>query len=127
MKSRHLALPIVPFLFCVAAFSQADPSKPAPAASQQSFEKLKALAGSWVGTYEGKPEDVSLRVTSSGNALMHEATQVGVEADPITFFYLEEDRLLLTHYCDAGNRPRMVEKVSPDGKTIEFELLEVEI
>ena len=42
--------------------------------AQKSFTSLKTLAGSWQGTYDGKPVQVSLRVTSMGNTLMHEMT-----------------------------------------------------
>jgi hypothetical protein len=45
--------------------------------------------------------------------------------DPITMLYMEGDKLTLTHYCDAGNRPRMIATASPDGKTVEFELVDV--
>ena len=51
--------------------------------AQKSFDKLKTLAGSWEGRFEGKPLQVSLRVTSMGNALMHEMKGDGPE-DPIT-------------------------------------------
>jgi hypothetical protein len=74
---------------------------------------------------DGKQVHASLRVTSMGNAIMHEMTGAGRPDDPITMLYLDNDRLLLTHYCDAGNRPRMTGKISPDGKTVEFEFLDV--
>jgi len=126
MKSLRLVLPVVLMSFATVAFAQSD--------AQKSFDKMKAMAGSWEGhvttfpqqgEIEGKLMKVSLRVTSMGNALMHEMTGGGRPDDPITMFYLDTDRLLLTHYCDAGNRPRMVGKASPDGKTVDFDFLDV--
>jgi len=126
MKSLRFALSLVLISLFTVALAQSD--------AQKSFDKLKTLAGSWQGIVktippepdiEGKPMQVTLRVTSMGNALMHEATGAGRPDDPITMFYLDSDRLLLTHYCDAGNRPRMVGKLSPDGKTVEFDFLDV--
>ena len=99
------------------AFAQSD--------AQKSFNQLKSLAGSWEGTMDGKPMQISLRVTSMGNALVHEMTIAGRSDDPVTMVYLDGDRLLLTHYCDAGNRPRMVATATPDGKTVDFHFLDV--
>jgi hypothetical protein len=93
--------------------------------AQKAFEKMKTLAGSWDGSIMGLSTHITIRVTSSGNAILHEATGPGRPDNPITMFYVGEDRLLLTHYCDAGNRPRMVGKISPDGKTVEFDFLDV--
>jgi hypothetical protein len=124
MKSLSLKLSVVLMSLCTVAFAQSD--------AQKSFDQLKTLAGSWEGKIsvpgtpmDGKATHVTLRVTSMGNALMHEMTGAGRPDDPITMLYMEGDRLLLTHYCDAGNRPRMSGKMSPDGKTVEFEFLDV--
>ena len=115
MKTRCLSMAVVLLLISTAALAQS--------AAQKSFEQLKSLAGSWDGTIEGQTMHVTLRVTSMGNAIMHEMKGSGPD-DPITMFNLDGDRLLLTHYCDAGNQPRMVATISPDGKTIVFNFLE---
>jgi hypothetical protein len=98
---------------------------PAQSDAQKTFEIMKTLAGSWDGSIMGLSTHITIRVTSSGNAILHEATGAGRPDNPITMFYVDGDRLLLTHYCDAGNRPRMVGKISPDGKAVEFDFLDV--
>jgi hypothetical protein len=108
---------------------------------QKSFDQMKSLAGTWdaqittippvAESGDGAVAQISMRVTSRGNALVHEMKQAGTPDDPakydhpVTMIYLDSDRLVLTHYCDAGNRPRMVGKVSADGKTVDFDFLDV--
>jgi hypothetical protein len=116
MKFLRFMLSVVLMSLSTVAFAQSD--------AQKSFDKLKTLAGSWEGTFEGKTMQVSLRVTSMGNTLMHEITGGGRPDDPITMLHLDGDRLLMTHYCDAGNQPRLVGTTSPDGKTITFDFLD---
>jgi len=133
MKSHRVILPVLLASLSVVGFAQSD--------AQKSFDRLKALAGTWEGPVtvvpamaemsSDKPLRISMRVTSRGNALVHEMQEAATPEDPtkydhpVTMFYLDNNRLLLTHYCDAGNRPRMAAKISPDGKTLEFDFLDV--
>src|SRR5207237_8707478 len=71
--------------------------------AQKAFEKLKSLAGSWEGSYMGISMKMTIRVTSTGNAILHEGTASARPDDPTTMIYVDGDRLLLTHFCDAGN------------------------
>ena len=90
--------------------------------AQKNFDKMKSLAGSWKGkTSDGRPVEISYRVTSGGSALMSE---IKSEDDMITMFHLDGDRLLLTHYCGTGNQPRMQATTSPDGKSVAFDFLD---
>ena len=143
MKSLRFVQLLV--LLSAAAFAQSDmnhaAAKPAPSAAQQSFTTMKTMSGEWEGSVtveppipemsDGKPLHVSLRVTSRGNALVHEMQEADTPIDPkkydhpITLMYVDGDRLYLTHYCDAGNRPRMTGATSPDGKKVEFEFLDL--
>jgi hypothetical protein len=142
MKSHALALFVLLMSLSTAAFAQSDaqPSSaaPAPTEAEGSFATLKALAGEWEGVVdiaempEMKPRmHVSIRVTSRGNVVVHEFQEAGTLLDPtqfdhpVTMFYVDEDQLNLVHYCDAGNRPRMIGTRSEDGKTFDFELVEI--
>jgi len=98
---------------------------PSQTDAQKAFERLKTLAGSWQGTIMGMTVQETIRVTSRGNAILHEMTSSAMPDNPITMIYVDGDRLLLTHYCDSGNRPRMVGKISPDGNTVEFNLVDI--
>jgi hypothetical protein len=108
MKSR-IALSVLFVLIAATAFASD---------ATATFKKLKTLKGYWTGmASDGRPIQVSNRVTSGGSALM--SAMQGQE-DTVTMIHLDGDRVLLTHYCATGNQPRMVGTVSPDGKTITF-------
>jgi putative NIF3 family GTP cyclohydrolase 1 type 2 len=63
-------------------------------------------------------------VTAGGTALLSEIEGHGGE-DMISMFHLDgPDRLLLTHYCGAGNQPRMQATASSDGKTFVFDFVD---
>jgi len=94
---------------------------------QKSFDALKSLAGDWVGKDPtGKPMQVSYRVTSGGSAMMSELRKSidGESEDMISMIHMDGGRLLLTHYCQTGNQPRMSAAASPDGKTITFTMVD---
>jgi hypothetical protein len=132
MKTLRLVLPLALLIITTAAFADSD--------AQKSFDKLKTLAGNWEGAVVMPPDSgmstdkaihVSLRTTSRGNALVHEMQEAGTPLDatkydhPVTMLYLDGDRLTLVHYCDAGNRPRMAGKLSPDGRKVEFDFVDL--
>lgn len=143
MKSRVL-LPFMLLSLATVAFAQHEMQTSATqpqSDAQKSFAELKSLAGTWRGPITVDPPrsdvksgamgQISLRVTSRGNALVHEMQAADTPLDatkydhPVTMFYVDDDRLTLIHYCDAGNRPRMVARTSPDGKTVEFDFVDV--
>src|SRR5437016_12538491 len=96
------------------AFAQSDahkmdePKAPAPKSeAQTSFDALKTLAGDWEGPVKTdmpveakvdiKPLHVSMRVTSRGNALVHEFQEAGTRLDPA-----KDDHPVTRSYLDVA-------------------------
>lgn len=142
MTFLRLLLPVVLLSLSPGAFAQSavheHPVAPVPSEALKSFAAMKTLAGEWEGlvTVKEMPGfsmrmNVSLRVTSRGNAIVHEMQEAGTPLDPtkydhpVTMLYVDADRLTLVHYCDAGNRPRMIGTLSPDGTAIDFEFADI--
>jgi hypothetical protein len=137
MKRFQLLLTCAALMPVLLAFSA---HASAQSDAQKSFDSLKTLAGAWKGPVTVDPPQpdmaidgpiwVTMRVTSRGNALVHEIKQPGTpddtkKDDPVTMIYLDNDHLNLVHYCDAGNRPHMVARQSADGKTVEFDFADL--
>ncbi|MGH9644302.1 MAG: hypothetical protein ACRD3Q_18010 [Terriglobales bacterium] len=91
--------------------------------AEKSFHQLATLEGNWVGkSSQGQPVEVSFRMIAGGSALMSEIHGHGPE-NMITMFHMDGDRLIMTHYCGAGNQPRM-KVVSADAKSVSFEFFD---
>jgi hypothetical protein len=125
---------------CHCAFAQSPPAQ-VPAVGQNaraansdaeiSFAALKGLAGTWTGQVTTDPPNpdingpiqVTIRVASRGNVVVHEIAPGGVP-EP-TMIYVEDDRLTLVHYCEAGNRPRLVARKSKDSNSVDFHFVDI--
>ena len=94
----------------VAALALAASAAAAPAPSAEAaFEKLKQLAGSWDAEVAGMPGmdvTVSWKVTAGGSAVV-ETLFEGAPHEMVSVYFIDRGVLRMTHYCAAGNQPRM--------------------
>jgi hypothetical protein len=112
-STRIASVIILALAAATAALAQTD--------AQKAFATIKNMPGSWEGSASsGHPLQVTFKVVSGGSAVMSEIMGHGPE-NMVSMIHLDgPNRLLMTHYCGAGNQPRMQATVSPDGKTITF-------
>lgn len=124
-RTRLMALTLeiaVGLGFAGPAFSQTQKYNPANATP--AFEKLKTLVGHWEATTEKGKASATYQLVSGGTALL-EHLKVPGESEMITVYYLDGNRLLLTHYCTAGNQPRMqAGTFDPTTNRIDFQFLD---
>jgi hypothetical protein len=101
-------------LLSIVAVAQSDSAK--------AFEKMKLLAGTWTGkNAEGHTVTDRFEITSAGGSLMSE---LNADEPMTSMFYMDGDRLMMTHFCPSKNQPRMKATVSPDGNSITFDFLD---
>jgi hypothetical protein len=87
----------------------------------ESFDALRVLEGTWVSTepgQDGKPYELVFKLTANGTALV-ETMFPGAKHEMVNTYHLDNDKLLVTHYCAQGVQPRM-KLTSHEGNTLKF-------
>jgi hypothetical protein len=87
------------------------------------LDLIKKLQGDWVEVGpDGKPTNKvvsTYRVTAGGSAV-EETLMAGTDHEMVTLYHMDGDVLMLTHYCVAGNQPRMRAEAQTDPHTLVF-------
>jgi hypothetical protein len=79
------------------------------AEARAAFARFKGLAGPWKGrSTRGWTDTSTIRVIAGGSVVEMASFDAHPGEEMRTLFHLDGDRLLLTHYCVAGNQPRLV-------------------
>ncbi len=105
------------------AIVSASVSSSAQSDAQRALDRFKSMVGTWTGkNAQGQPSEVTYRLMAGGTSVMAESV-MGDEA-MTSLFYVDGDRLLMTHFCPSNNQPRMKATISPDGKTVSFDFLD---
>jgi hypothetical protein len=107
-----------------AAAAHAAGPKSEASAGPAAYARLKTLVGEWeADTAMGKAH-ISYELIAGGTSLVEKESAEKMPA-MLTVYYLDGDRLLLTHYCMAGNQPRMQARTfNSDTGEVAFEFLD---
>lgn len=121
---KTLSLVLVALLLTTATMAGNAPANPSNDAAA-GFARLKALAGEWEASIDGKKAHLTYEVIAGGNSVVEHESMANMP-EMLTVYYLDGNRILLTHYCGAGNQPRM-EARSFDAQTgeLQFQFLDI--
>jgi hypothetical protein len=94
------------------------------AAREQLFAMVGGLQGKWeTAGPEGEPSYIVFDVTSAGS-IVKETMFPGQPHEMTNMYSLDGNTLMMTHYCGAGNQPRMRARELEDG-SLAFEAFAV--
>lgn len=120
MKSNRFAMVLSLGLAVAILGGAAHAASPEQSNAAQAFDKLKTLVGKWEGTSPTGTVTTTFELTGGGTALV-ERIKNGKEPEMTTVYHLDGDRLVLTHYCSAGNQPHLeAESLDPASNELHF-------
>jgi len=113
---------LLPLFLAAATTAQPRPVSPPTAA----FEQLKSLAGEWEGkNTRGQAVTMSYEVVAAGSVLMERLKPEG-QSEMVTMYTLDDDRIVVTHFCSEGNQPIMqTAPITAATGTYKFDLVRV--
>jgi hypothetical protein len=86
------------------------------------FARLKSLVGDWQADTPKGQANVRYELIAGGSVLLEHDSMPGHD-EMLTAYHLDGDKLVLTHYCMAGNQPRMVaQKFDGNAGQLDFAL-----
>jgi len=119
MKRQYLLIASLVLAATVHAAAKTEHSSDAAA-----FARLKTLVGEWEADTRMGKTHLSYELIAGGTALVERAAGEKMPV-MVTVYHLDGDRLLLTHYCMAGNQPRMqARSFDAESGTVEFQFLD---
>src|SRR5215510_7910040 len=78
-----------------------------PVDATTAFERMKSLAGEWTADTSYGKARLTYEVIAGGASVV-ERERAERLPEMMTVYHLDGKRLLMTHFCIAGNQPRMV-------------------
>lgn len=116
---------LITTLIAASVALQAGDSKPSSSNNAEAaFARLKTLVGQWEANTSSGKAHLSYELVSGDTALLERETSETMPA-MVTVYHLDGGQLMLTHYCMAGNQPRMQAKAfNPDTGEIDFQFLD---
>lgn len=121
-KMRKITVTALMFALIAPAVLVAGPDDVA----KQAFQKMKTLVGKWQGTMgegaESMPASVEYKLTGSGTALV-ETLGPGSPFEMVSVYHMNNDSLVMTHYCGAGNQPSMKFKPGKNPNVLFFDFV----
>lgn len=113
----------LPLLLLLLAACAHGPVQTARATKEQQsllFDRIAAMAGTWEVTVPETPPGTATFTVSSSGSIVREIMFPGTEHEMTNVYHMDGGTLVMTHYCAAGNQPRMRARAE-QGDTIRFE------